>query len=79
MTEEAEVEDDEVVQGVKGANIQVTTTYPMVSAWEFEFLKEEEVIRQRLDECSIYLLVQRPLTYFDNVEFRDGRVLLRYC
>lgn len=74
MTEEAEVEDDDVFQGVKGANIQVTTTYPMVSAWEFEFLKEEEVIRQRLDECSIYLLVQRPLTYFDKVEFREGRL-----
>lgn len=69
-----EVEDDAVVQGVKGASIQVTTTYPLVSAYEFEFLKEEEVIRQRLDDCSIYLLVQRPLTYFDNVEFRDGRL-----
>lgn len=67
-------EDDTVIQGVKSANIQVTMTYPMVSAFEFEFLKEEAVIQERLDACTIYLLVQRPLTYFDKVEFRDGRM-----
>lgn len=66
-------QDDDLhaVQGVKSANIQVSMTYPIVSAWEFEFLKEEDVIRARLDQCSIYLLAQRPLTYFDNVVLQD--------
>lgn len=59
---------DNVIEGTKVADIQVSTTYPIVSAWEFEFLKQEAVIRERLDTCTIYLIVQRPLTYFDQVE-----------
>ena len=65
---------DYVIEGTKIADIQVSTTYPIVSAWEFEFLKQEPVIRERLDACTIYLIVQRPLTYFDQVELR-GRYL----
>ncbi|AZS21812.1 MULTISPECIES: hypothetical protein [unclassified Caulobacter] len=64
--------DGDVVQGAKVANIQVAVNYPIVSAYEFEFLKEEEVVRERLDKCTLYLLVQRPLTYFDNVVLDDG-------
>jgi len=67
-------QDENTVRGVKGATIQLSMTYPIVSAFEFEYLKEEAVIRDRLDNCSIYLLVQRPLTYFDKVEV-DGSVL----
>ena len=59
---------DNVIEGTKVADIQVSTTYPIVSAWEFEFLKQEAAIRERLDACTIYLIVQRPLTYFDQVE-----------
>jgi len=59
---------DNIIEGTKVAEIQVSTTYPIVSAWEFEFLKQETVIRERLDDCTIYLIVQRPLTYFDQVE-----------
>jgi hypothetical protein len=75
--EGAMIENDEqssVIQGTKTANIQLSTTYPIVSAYEFEFLKGEEVIRDRLDGCTIYLIVQRPLTYFDNVETHDGYI-----
>lgn len=63
-----------IVEATKVANIQVATTYPIVSAYEFEFLKAEEVIRERLDGCTVYLIVQRPLTYFDNVELRHGYI-----
>jgi len=68
-------EDDEegtILEGVKTASIQVAAAYPVVSAYEFEFLKEEAVIRERLDQCTVYLVVQRPLTYFDQIELRDG-------
>lgn len=65
-------EQSSVIQGVRYANIQVSAAYPVVSAYEFEFLKGEELVRERLDNCTIYMIVQRPLTYFDNVEMRDG-------
>ncbi len=69
--EAADAESD-IVEGAKVANIQVAVSYPIVSAYEFEFLKEEDVVRERLDKCTLYLLVQRPLTYFDNVVLDDG-------
>lgn len=61
-----------IIEGIKVADIQISTTYPIVSAWEFEFLKQEAVIRERLDACTIYLIVQRPLTYFDQVKLIDS-------
>lgn len=63
-----------VVDATKIADIQVSTTYPIVSAYEFEFLKAEATVRERLDGCTIYLVVQRPLTYFDKVELGEGCV-----
>lgn len=63
-----------IIEGTKVADIQIATSYPIVSAYEFEFLKVEEVFRQRLDDCTIYLIVQRPLTYFDKVELTDSYV-----
>ena len=57
-----------LVQGVRYASIHLSTAYPVISAYEFEFLKGEEIIRNRLDNCTIYMIVQRPITYFDNVK-----------
>ena len=65
-------EESSIIQGVRYANIQLSAVYPVVSAYEFEFLKGEQLVQERLDNCTIYLIVQRPLTYFDNVEMRDG-------
>ena len=63
---------DNIVEGVKVAQIYASTQYPIVSAYEFEFLKEEDVIRERLGNCTIYIIAQRPLTYFDNVWLENG-------
>ena len=60
-------DDGTMFQGVRFANIYASTVYPLVSAWEFEVLKTEDIIRERWDNCTIYMVVQRPLTYFDNV------------
>ncbi|WP_406586752.1 hypothetical protein [Asaia lannensis] len=65
-------EQSNIIQGVRYANIQLSAAYPVVSAYEFEFLKGEELFREGLDNCTIYMIVQRPLTYFDCVEIRDG-------
>ena len=63
--------DNATFQGIRFANIYASTVYPLVSAWEFEFLKVEDIIRERWDNCTIYMVVQRPLTYFDNVVIDD--------
>jgi hypothetical protein len=58
--------------GVKLINIYAKTTYPIVTAYEFEFLKTEEVVREVLKPCSIYIIAQRPLLYFKNMLIEDG-------
>lgn len=63
--------DDTIFQGIRFAEIAASTVYPPVSAYEFEFLKQEEVVRKRWDNCTIYMVVQRPLTYFNNIVVDD--------
>ena len=53
------------------ARVIVNVTYPIVSAYEFDFLQEERIIRERWDASTIYLIVHHPLTYFDNVVLDD--------
>jgi hypothetical protein len=57
---------------IKNITIQAGTTYPIVSAYEYEFLKEEKVVQERMGHCTIYLILQRPLTYFDHVQLVEG-------
>ena len=56
----------------KIANIYASTRYPIISAYEFEFLKKERIVRELINNCTIYMIVQRPLTYFHNVVLREG-------
>ncbi len=60
-------EEDAMMEGAKAIKIFASTRYPIVSAYEFEFLKEEAVIQQRMNSCTLYLILQRPLTYMNNV------------
>ena len=71
---EPEDTTESILEGVKVAQIYASTQYPIVSAYEFEFLKGEEIIRQRLNNCTIYIIAQRPLTYFDNVCLDNGLI-----
>lgn len=52
---------------IKNIIIQASTTYPVISAWEYEHLKLEKVVLKRMKRCTIYVIMQRPLTYFNNV------------
>jgi|TARA_R110000772_G_scaffold226344_1_gene336991 hypothetical protein len=72
--EDNEKIEETIFQGVRFANIYASTVYPLVSAWEFEFLKAENIIRERWDNCTIYMMVQRPLTYFDKVVIEDSYI-----
>lgn len=65
------MDDENIIKGAKNCKIFASTVYPIVSAYEFEFLKEEDVFLERLEKSSIYLMVQRPLTYFDQVTLSE--------
>lgn len=62
----------EELTGIKLIGIQASTVYPVVSAHEYEFLKGEEAVQERMDGCTLYLIVQRPLTYFTNLRPEPG-------
>ena len=67
-------EEDKII-GIKNIMITATTQYPVVSAYEYEFLKGEEAVRERTKGCSIYFILQRPLMYFNNVQMGDGNLV----
>lgn len=59
-------------RGIKSLEIVATTAYPIVSAYEYEFLKQEAVVQERMKHASIYFILQRPLMYFDNFFPNEG-------
>ncbi len=61
-------------KGIKTIQIHAQTRYPIVSAYEFEFLKSEKEIQALLKPCTIYFILQRPLLYFDNLCVTDGQI-----
>jgi len=61
-------------RGIKNIQIYARCKYPIVSAYEFDFLKTEDVVQAILKPCTIYFIVQRPLLYINNLRIRDGQV-----
>jgi hypothetical protein len=61
-------------EGIKTIQIHARKTYPIVSAYEFEFIKSEPQIQCLLKPCTIYFIVQRPLLYFTKVEIGGGEM-----
>lgn len=64
-------------QGIKTIQIHAQTRYPIVSAYEFEFLKSESEIQSILKPCTIYFIIQRPLVYIENLRAVDGLITFR--
>lgn len=64
--------EDESGHGIKNIQIHATTRYPIVSAYEFEFLKTEKEIHSLLKPCTIYFILQRPLIYIEDFTAKDG-------
>ncbi|MEZ8156981.1 hypothetical protein ACED66_12145 [Vibrio splendidus] len=62
------------MDGIKNINIKVKSAYPVISAYEFEFLKELDEIQELLSESTIYFIVQRPLIYFNKLHIDKGIV-----
>lgn len=53
---------------IKNVTILAKAAYPPVSAWEFKYVTTEEAVRDRLTGSTIYIVVQRPMLWFDNVQ-----------
>ncbi|MBG0757400.1 hypothetical protein [Vibrio cidicii] len=62
------------MEGIKNIHIQVKSAYPVISAYEFEFLKEFDEVQQLWSESTIYFIVQRPLIYFNKLHIDKGIV-----
>jgi hypothetical protein len=65
---------ENIHHGIKTIQIHAQTRYPIVSAYEFEFLKSEAEIQAILKPCTIYFILQRPLLYFRNVRMDNGEI-----
>jgi hypothetical protein len=52
---------------INALRIVAKPAYAPMSVWEFEFLKTEGVVQDRLRDASIYIVAQRPLIWFDNI------------
>ncbi|HAS6299978.1 TPA: hypothetical protein RQL07_004382 [Vibrio vulnificus] len=63
-----------VSQGIKNIQIHATTRYPIVSAYEFEFLKTESQVKELLKPCTIYFIMQRPVLYINNFVAKHGKI-----
>ncbi|MBE3924296.1 hypothetical protein HJ152_23240 [Vibrio parahaemolyticus] len=63
-----------VIKGIKTIQINSRVNYPIVTSYEFEFLKKESEVQELLKPCTIYFIVQRPLMEFSNVSLDDGLI-----
>ncbi|WP_426954558.1 hypothetical protein [Muricoccus radiodurans] len=72
--DETNEQDNAMIPAMRFARVIASTTYPIVSAYEFEFLQEEKIIRERFGSSTIYIIAQRPLTYFDNVVYEATNI-----
>lgn len=53
---------------IKNATILAKAAYPPLSTWEFKHVTTEQAVRDRLNESTIYFVVQRPMLWFDNLD-----------
>lgn len=59
---------------MKAARIVAEIPYPPVSAWEFNQLKTEAAVRERLQDATVYIIAQRPILWFDRVRDEGGDI-----
>jgi hypothetical protein len=60
------------INAIKTLTIGATTAYPIVSAYEYATLKDDEIVQSLTQDATIYFILQRPLMYFDNLNIVDG-------
>lgn len=62
------------MQCFKAIKITVEPAYPIISCYEFEFLKKEKVVKDILKDATLYMIIQRPLVTFDDVCFCEDEI-----
>jgi len=62
------------IEALKTIAITARVNYPIVTAYEFEFLKDELEVQDLLKPCTIYFIVQRSLLEMNNVTLKDGLI-----
>lgn len=68
-----------MAEGIKIIKIIASTNYPIVTAYEFEHLKTEKVMQEIFRPCTLYLIVQRPLTYIQNLFINAKSIDFEVC
>jgi hypothetical protein len=56
----------------RGIKTQFEMSYPVMSVYEFQFLKEEKEVIEWWKDSSIYIICQAPVLYFDELLYVDG-------
>ncbi|WP_289058699.1 hypothetical protein [uncultured Flavobacterium sp.] len=52
----------------KALTTKIKLAYPPISAYEFEILKDEDVVQELFKNAMVYVLVQRPVLSFEKIE-----------
>jgi hypothetical protein len=68
-----------MARGIKKIKIIASTNYPIVTAYEFEHLKTEEIMQEIFRPCTLYLIVQRPLMYIQNLFISTRSIDFEIC
>lgn len=58
----------------KDITTQFLMSYPAISVYEFDFIKEEQAVIDYLRASSIYMICQRPVLYFDDMCLDHGEL-----
>lgn len=61
--------------GIKTIQISAVTRYPVVSAYEFDFIKDDPEVQDLLRPCTLYLILQRPLLTINSLVLSKSRIL----
>ena len=68
-----------MTKGVKIIDIEASTNYPIVTSYEFEHLKSEDIMQDIFQPCTLYLIVQRPLMYIQNLFIYPNNITFEIC
>jgi len=57
---------------------QLKLAYSPLSNYEFNFLKDDKIIEEIIEDASIYIIAQRPILSFENVTSNKEELLLEF-
>lgn len=60
-----------LVKCYTSSSINLRLSYPIVTAYEFEFLKQEDVVKNYMTNSSVYMIVKRPLLVINNFHINE--------